>query len=465
MNDIHYTEKGTKRKETVIKGDGLYLVDSGAKYTNGGTTDATRTVAVGTPTEEQKDRFTRVLKGHIALADVTFPPKTPGTKLDSLARQFLWEVGLNYNHGTGHGVGSYLGVHEAPGTNFGNGLLVPIEEGMVLSNEPGFYKETIKKQEKSKGEKGYGIRIESLMSSIPSLRKGFLCFKTITLVPIDKRLIEVKMLTDKELLWLNNYHNTIFRMLSPYVNMTSFTYPWLVEATTPIDRDYEEGMLFIKRNPKNKEDIKKGLELIHKSAEREHITSQKSLANLYFFGYGDLLLQNKDAAFKWLSQVVEKENVDPEEIDNIALMYEYGWGTKLDKQKALALTLKAADPNGIGGGCASAQYRLGSWYKMGWMVKEDKKESDKWFKLAHNNQGDPISDDLLKKFTDHLSNYKSTVCAIWLAQFYETGQANLSNKEKVPELDKAIDYYHQALILGEPRAQEKIEWLKKHTQK
>src|SRR3990167_1778363 len=303
----HYSVKEIEGEGTTITGNSLFLIDSGAQYRNGGTTDITRTIAVGTPTDEHKDRFTRVLKGHIALANVIFPrelktilQRTPGVQLDSLPRQFLWEGGLNYGHGTSHGVGSYLAVHESPGSYFGNNL-VPLEEGMVLSNEPGYYKEG-----------AYGIRIENLMLVVPSLQTDFLGFETISLAPIDKRLIEVRMLTDKELLWLNNYHDIVFRSLSPYVDIKSLTYPWLTAATSLIDRDYEEGMSLVRREQKNRDDIKKGLKLIHKSAENGHLGAQERLAALYLFGFGEFLPPNKGAAFKWQSYLTQKGNADPE---------------------------------------------------------------------------------------------------------------------------------------------------------
>ena len=194
--------------------EGLYLVDSGGQYLDG-TTDVTRTLALGQPTEEQKDRFTRVLKGHIALAQAHFPKGTTGHQLDSLARQYLWNAGLDYAHGTGHGVGSYLNVHEGPQSiSSHGGLSTPLEPGMILSNEPGYYKE---------GE--YGIRIESLVLVKESSFKGFLDFETLTLVLIDLTLIEMSLLTPWEKEWLKDYHQRIVQTLS--MDLDSISKKWL----------------------------------------------------------------------------------------------------------------------------------------------------------------------------------------------------------------------------------------------
>lgn len=190
---IHY--RVTAETNIPLKKNNLYLVDSGGQYLTG-TTDITRTIALGKPTEEQKDRYTRVLKGHIAFATATFPEGTTGIQLDVLARQFLWEVGCNYAHGTGHGVGSYLSVHEGPQGVSTRGTTVPLVPGMLLSNEPGYYK---------KGE--YGIRIENIVKVVAlDDPKGYLGFETITLVPLDTNLINSELLTDKEKQWIENYH-------------------------------------------------------------------------------------------------------------------------------------------------------------------------------------------------------------------------------------------------------------------
>ncbi len=189
---IHYGV--TPESDIPLTRGGLYLLDSGGQYLTG-TTDVTRTIALGTPTVEQKDRYTRVLKGHIAIATAIFPKGTTGSQLDVLARQFLWEIGCDYDHGTGHGVGSYLSVHEGPQGISKKGTDVPLLPGMILSNEPGYYKE---------GE--YGIRIENLVRVIELPQfKGFYGFETLTLVPLDLNLIEDCLLTQRERKWLEDY--------------------------------------------------------------------------------------------------------------------------------------------------------------------------------------------------------------------------------------------------------------------
>ena len=203
----------------------IYLVDSGGQYLDG-TTDITRTVIVGTPSDEMKDRFTRVLRGHIALANTRFPKGTPGMALDAIARAPLWEVGLDYDHGTGHGVGSFLAVHEGPQRIAKFGTMVPLEEGMILSNEPGYYKEN-----------EYGIRIENLVVVRPAESeegREMFRFENLTWAPIDKRLIKVEALDDKELTWLNDYHAEVHEKLHGLVDET--TKPWLEEATAPLSR-------------------------------------------------------------------------------------------------------------------------------------------------------------------------------------------------------------------------------------
>ena len=178
---VHY--RATPRTDRRIEPGMLYLVDSGAQYLDG-TTDVTRTVAIGPPTAEQRDRFTRVLRGHIALAMARFPKGTTGSQLDALARAPLWDAGLDFDHGTGHGVGSYLSVHEGPQRVSKVGSTVALRPGMILSNEPGYYKT---------GE--YGIRIESLVvvTPLPTPRGGEVTlygFETLTLAPIDRALID-----------------------------------------------------------------------------------------------------------------------------------------------------------------------------------------------------------------------------------------------------------------------------------
>ncbi len=197
---VHY--RVTPESDNPLTRDNLYLLDSGGQYLTG-TTDVTRTIALGPPTPEQKDRYTRVLKGHIALATAVFPEGTTGLQLDALARQYLWEVGCDYDHGTGHGVGSYLRVHEGPQGISKRGTNAPLKPGMILSNEPGYYKE---------GE--YGIRIENLVKVV-SLKnpKRFLGFETLTLVPLDTNLIDTSLLTEKEKEWVATYHAHIKKTL------------------------------------------------------------------------------------------------------------------------------------------------------------------------------------------------------------------------------------------------------------
>jgi Xaa-Pro aminopeptidase len=194
---VHY--RVTNRTNRKLARGSLFLIDSGAQYLDG-TTDITRTVAIGRPSKEMKDRFTRVLKGHIALARVRFPKGTTGHQLDALARMALWEGGLDYDHGTGHGVGSYLGVHEGPHriAKFVN--TQPLEPGMIVSNEPGFYKTG-----------AYGIRIENLQvvtpaSDVEGGERPMLGFETLTLAPIARELIVKQMLTKQEREWVDSYH-------------------------------------------------------------------------------------------------------------------------------------------------------------------------------------------------------------------------------------------------------------------
>lgn len=206
----HY--KATAESNLPIEMGQLYLVDSGGQYADG-TTDVTRVMPVGAPTAEMKDRFTRVLKGHIAIATATFPEGTTGAQLDSFARRPLWEVGLDYAHGTGHGVGAYLSVHEGPqriAQPFypGGQSLEPLRAGMFLSNEPGYYKA---------GD--FGIRIENLVlvieKSIPGAEQKMLGFETLTFCPIERTLIEPKLLTAEERDWLNAYHAETLAILGP----------------------------------------------------------------------------------------------------------------------------------------------------------------------------------------------------------------------------------------------------------
>jgi Xaa-Pro aminopeptidase len=199
---------------------GLFLIDSGGQYEDG-TTDITRTVAIGRPTRLMRDRFTRVLKGHIAIARAVFPKGTSGAQIDALARLPLWRVGLDFDHGTGHGVGSYLSVHEGP-HRISKKADTPLAAGMILSNEPGFYLPG-----------SFGIRIENLVlvesRTIANSDIDMLGFETLTLVPIDLRLIEWKLMDPKEIKWLNDYHAHVRKTLSPLVD--SATRRWLATAT------------------------------------------------------------------------------------------------------------------------------------------------------------------------------------------------------------------------------------------
>eukprot|EP01083_Nonionella_stella_P093385 261704_1 len=218
---------------SIVDRNKMFLMDSGAQYEDG-TTDVTRTFHLGTPTEEEKDRFTRVLKGHIQLAMMVFPEGTPGQALDSHARRSLWSVGLNYMHGTGHGVGSFLNVHEGPqyiGMLQTRGTPRPVfglKDGMVTSNEPGFYKD---------GE--FGIRIESLV--ITKYKEGeqfagppkFLEFETITLIPIAQNLIDWNLMTSDEIKWLNDFHQTCLEKVGPLLKGDARALKFLQRACKP----------------------------------------------------------------------------------------------------------------------------------------------------------------------------------------------------------------------------------------
>ena len=218
---VHYrvTRKTNRR---IAPGD-LLLIDSGAQYEDG-TTDVTRTIAIGEPTPEMRDRFTRVLRGHIAIARAHFPDGTTGAQIDTLARQFLWQAGIDFEHGTGHGVGSYLSVHEGPARISKLGT-TPLKRGMILSNEPGYYKTD-----------AFGIRIESLelvvAADIAGAEKPMNGFETLTLAPIDRRLIDCNMISAKELAWLNDYHARVRREVRPHVDEA--TKLWLDAATEPL---------------------------------------------------------------------------------------------------------------------------------------------------------------------------------------------------------------------------------------
>ncbi|MDO8978832.1 MAG: aminopeptidase P family protein [Afipia sp.] len=218
---VHYrvTRKSNRR---IASGD-LLLIDSGAQYEDG-TTDVTRTIAIGEPTDEMRDRFTRVLRGHIAIARAVFPDGVSGAQIDAFARQFLWHAGIDFDHGTGHGVGSYLSVHEGPARISKLGT-TPLKRGMILSNEPGYYKTN-----------AFGIRIENLElvveAKIDGAEKPMNSFETLTLAPIDRRLINADRISKQELRWLNAYHARVRDEIRPLVDEA--TKVWLDAATEPM---------------------------------------------------------------------------------------------------------------------------------------------------------------------------------------------------------------------------------------
>ena len=221
---VHY--RPIRSSNLKIEPDTLFLIDSGGQYQDG-TTDITRTLAVGEPTSDMRRHYTLVLKGHIALATTRFPEKTRGTHLDASARLPLWRAGLDYDHGTGHGVGSFLSVHEGP-PSISRRTSVPLEEGMILSNEPGYYLE---------GE--YGIRIENLLlvtplEDIPGGDRKMMGFETLTLAPYDRKLIDVALLREDEIIWIDAYYQRVFEALGDQVDEE--TRRWLEQATRPLDR-------------------------------------------------------------------------------------------------------------------------------------------------------------------------------------------------------------------------------------
>ncbi|WP_106829747.1 aminopeptidase P family protein [Parabacteroides pacaensis] len=218
---VHYS--ATPESNATLAPEGLLLIDSGAQYFDG-TTDITRTWTLGNPTEAEKKDFTRILKGHISLAKCKFPQGTRGSQLDILARKALWDCGINYLHGTGHGIGHFLNVHEGPQSIRMEENPVMLQPGMVISNEPGLYRTD-----------QYGIRTENLIlvreDSETEFGK-FYSFETLTLCPIDKNLILVPMLSVREHAWLNKYHQTVYETLSPYLNEEEKA--WLKEKTAEL---------------------------------------------------------------------------------------------------------------------------------------------------------------------------------------------------------------------------------------
>ncbi|MBV9539535.1 MAG: aminopeptidase P family protein, partial [Acidisphaera sp.] len=221
---IHY--RVTEESDRPIGARELYLVDSGAQYVDG-TTDVTRTVWTGAdaPPAPIRDRFTRVLKGHIAVATLVFPVGVAGPHLDAFARAALWQVGLDFDHGTGHGVGSYLSVHEGPVTLSRTARPVPLASGMILSDEPGFY---------APGE--YGIRLENLLlvqdAELEGAAKPFLRFETLTWAPFDRRCIDVALLTRAERMWLDAYHAEVLSRVGPALPEDARS--WLESACAPL---------------------------------------------------------------------------------------------------------------------------------------------------------------------------------------------------------------------------------------
>lgn len=221
---VHY--RVSEASNRPLRQGELFLLDSGGQYPDG-TTDVTRTVAIGEPTQEMRRRFTLVLKGHIALARARFPKGTTGSQLDTVARYALWQEGLDYDHGTGHGVGSYLNVHEGPQRISKLPNSVALLPGMIVSNEPGYYKTG-----------AYGIRIENLVAVTESPKaegeeRDMLAFETLTLAPIDRRLVERARLSAEEAAWLDAYHARVREALGPQLDAPARA--WLEAATAPLD--------------------------------------------------------------------------------------------------------------------------------------------------------------------------------------------------------------------------------------
>ena len=220
---VHY--EATPETDVPLKAEGLLLLDSGAQYLDG-TTDITRTIALGPVTEEERRVYTLVLKGHIQLQLLKFPKGASGTQLDAVARKDLWKAGLNYMHGTGHGVGAYLNVHEGPHQIRMEYRPAPMLAGMTVTDEPGIYVE---------GK--FGVRIENTLLTVPYRQTAFgefLQFETLTLCPIDTTAIDLQLLLDEEVEWLNDYHRMVYERLSPCLDAEEQA--WLQEATRPLVR-------------------------------------------------------------------------------------------------------------------------------------------------------------------------------------------------------------------------------------
>lgn len=218
---VHYS--ATEESDAALKPEGMFLLDSGGQYLDG-TTDITRTITLGKPTQKQKTDFTLVLKGHIALGSAVFPANTRGSQLDILARKAMWDLGLNYGHGTGHGVGHFLNVHEGPQNIRMDENPAVLQEGMFTSNEPGIYRTN-----------EYGIRTENLILTVLAQKTEFgqfMKFDTLTLCYIDQNLIDPGMLNDKEIAWFNGYHRKVFELVSPHLNENEKL--WLANKCKPL---------------------------------------------------------------------------------------------------------------------------------------------------------------------------------------------------------------------------------------
>ena len=220
---IHYHT--SEKNNAPIKKNAMFLIDTGAQYLDG-TTDITRTVSVGEVSLLEKKRYTQVLKGHIAIATIAFPEGTTGSQLDILARQFLWRDGVDYAHGTGHGIGSYLSVHEGPQRIARGNSRISLMPGMLISNEPGYYKAD-----------AFGIRLENvvMVEPLPPTEGSeikILGLSTLSLAPFDRRLIDKAQLTPREKAWLDGYHSRIRRIVSPFVDKE--TADWLEKACAPL---------------------------------------------------------------------------------------------------------------------------------------------------------------------------------------------------------------------------------------
>lgn len=221
---VHY--EADEHSDVKLEPHGFILIDSGAQYSDG-TTDITRTISLGNPTEEEKKIYTLVLKGHIALSECVFPDGASGTQIDCAARYAMWQHFLNYGHGTGHGVGSYLNVHEGPHQIRMNYMPAPLRAGMTVTDEPGIY-----------CEGKFGVRTENTLLIVPAGESQFgkfLKFEPLTLCPIDTAPIDLGLMTDKELQWLNDYHETVRQRLTPLIKDGAMK-EWLADATKPISR-------------------------------------------------------------------------------------------------------------------------------------------------------------------------------------------------------------------------------------